>query len=209
MPGRLTRGSTSALAQTWLENVKVKLLNLQCSVINPFFSFSLFPLESLHLLSTSHAIHKHAHAHTHTRSPLTFVFCFPAVRNRIQMSRFDCLSPRELNGVTDLYLIECEVTSNLTLSCEPHAGSDSSSAMTSCTLFHHSWPLTPMLSCVLSSEHVQILDFYPWLRFSLFLWDFSQSVRQNTDKCLFFFKIRILLKLYCQGLKTALSFCVW
>lgn len=31
------------------------------------------------------------------------------------MLSFDCLFPRELNGVADLYQIECEMTSSLTV----------------------------------------------------------------------------------------------
>ncbi len=49
----------------------------------------------------------------------------------------DCLSPRELNGVADLYQIECEMTSNVTLNYESHAGPSSFSPMTGSTLFHH------------------------------------------------------------------------
>lgn len=57
------------------------------------------------------------HAHTH------IYFCLSVVRNPIQMLSFDCQSARELNGVTDLYQIECEMTSNLTLNYESHAAS--------------------------------------------------------------------------------------
>lgn len=153
MPGRVTLGSTCALAQTWLGNEKVKLLNLQCLVINPFFSVkSISICRLLYCLCTSnHPTHKHAH------TCFFYFFCSSAVRNRIQMLSFDCLSPRELNGVADLYQIECEMTSNLTLNYESHAGPGSFSPVTSCTLFQHEWPLTPILSCIQAENMSRLL----------------------------------------------------
>lgn len=83
-----------------------------------------------------------------TNTPPHILFCLSTVRNRIQMLSFHCLSPRELNGVTDLYQIECEMTSNLTLKYESHTDPSSFSCLTSWTLFRHEWPLTLIHSCV-------------------------------------------------------------
>lgn len=68
--------------------------------------------------------------------PLLSVFIQPAniggtstpLGNTIQMLQLHCLSPRELNGVTDLHQIVCEMTSNLTLNCESHTDPSSSAA---------------------------------------------------------------------------------
>lgn len=67
----------------------------------PFF-FSL--LHFLNMSSIQHIKTPHTHQHVSLL--------------KIQMLRFDCLSGRALNGVTDLYQMECEMTSNLTLNCE-------------------------------------------------------------------------------------------
>lgn len=116
-------------------------------------------LECLDLLSTSLSFHiQPTNMRTHVYTQTVF-FCLSAVRKRIQMLSSDSLSPRELNGVADLYRIECEMTSNLTLNYESHTASSSLFPMTGCTLFHHQWPLTPILSCVPSREHVQTPDF--------------------------------------------------
>lgn len=122
------------------------------------------------------------HTHIHT---CVFSCCLSAARHIIQMLSFDCLSPRELNGVADLYQIECEMTSNLTLNYESHAGPSSFSPLTSCTLFHHERPPTPILSCVPRREHVQTLDFIATFFYFLppiLLRDLSYSVRLNNNK---------------------------
>lgn len=52
----------------------------------------------------------------------TLDFCLSVLINKLQMSTSDALSPMELNRVTDLYRIECEMTSTLTHSYESHIG---------------------------------------------------------------------------------------
>lgn len=104
-------GSTCASAQTWLESVKVKWLNLQYLVMKLFFSFSTTICCLLYSLSP-----RTTHKQTHTFS----------VRNSLHMLGFDCPCPRKLNGVIDLYRIECEMTSNLTLKHESHTAPSAS-----------------------------------------------------------------------------------
>lgn len=59
------------------------------------------------------ALHKHDY---------TLDFCLSVLINKLQMSGSAALSPRELNSVTDLYQIDCEMTSSLTHSHESHFG---------------------------------------------------------------------------------------
>ncbi len=102
------------------------------------------------------------HTHTHTQN----CFQLSTVRGGIQMFSFDCQSPKELDCVSDLYQIECEMTSNVTLNCESHADPCSFSPMTSCTLFHHERPLTLTLSCVQAESMSRVL-FYRQLFYLL------------------------------------------
>lgn len=58
---------------------------------------------------------QHKHDYTHS-IPVCLLI------NKLQMSSCAALTPRELNSVTDLYQIECEMTSSLTHSYESHIG---------------------------------------------------------------------------------------
>lgn len=57
------------------------------------------------------------------QQPHTFLFFFLAcrIKTKVQMLSYDRLPPRLLNGVTDLYQMKCEITSNLTLHYESQA----------------------------------------------------------------------------------------
>lgn len=52
----------------------------------------------------------------------TLDFCLSVLINKLQMSSSAAPSPRKLNSVTDLYQMECEMTSSLTHSHESHFG---------------------------------------------------------------------------------------
>lgn len=53
-----------------------------------------------------------------TATHFSFLFFGLQNKNKIQMLSYDRLPPRLLNGVTDLYQMKCEITSNLTLHYE-------------------------------------------------------------------------------------------
>lgn len=91
-----------------------------------------YPFFLLNTMSTYNRQNIHAHIH----AVFVLIVCSgkqdPDVKPR-------CLSLRELNGVTDLCQIECEMTSYLTLNYEAPVW-----PRQLYTLFHHEWPLTPL-----------------------------------------------------------------
>lgn len=112
MLGKAMLGSMCVLAQTWLENEKVKLLNLQFLVIK------LFKLCSICCLW--YPLRKHDYMHT---------FCLSTLKNKQNTDvRFCCSISRGQNGVTDLYQIEREMNSNLRHSCDSHIGPSSTAS---------------------------------------------------------------------------------